>query len=126
MSTQTKRPIFLDLQKIRMPVMAVVSIIHRISGVLMVLLLPVLAYLFELSLRNAQGFDVVMGIFRSTPVKIVGVLLLWLLAHHFFAGIRFLLLDADVAIAKNAARQTAWMVHAAAIITLFLLVGGML
>ncbi len=126
MNTHTGRPVFLDLRKIRMPVMAFVSILHRVSGVLMVLLLPALVYLFELSLRDEQGFRAVIDILHRAPVKLLGVLLVWLLAHHFFAGIRFLLLDMDVGVQKAEARKTAWMVHAAAVITVILVVGGML
>ncbi len=126
MNTHTDRPVFLDLRKIHWPVMAFVSGIHRASGVVMVLLLPVLVYLFELSLRNEQGFQAVIDLLRSTPVKMLGVLLAWLLAHHFFAGIRFLLLDMDLGVEKSEVRKTAWMVHAATAIAVLLVAGGML
>ncbi|MCF6210109.1 MAG: succinate dehydrogenase, cytochrome b556 subunit [Gammaproteobacteria bacterium] len=126
MNTHTDRPVFLDLRKIRWPVMAFVSGLHRASGVLMVLLLPVLVYLFELSLRNEQGFQAVIDLMQSMPARVLGVLLVWLLAHHFFAGIRFLLLDVDLGMEKSEVRKTAWMVHAAAIIATLLVVGGML
>ncbi len=126
MNTHTDRPVFLDLRKIRWPVMALVSGLHRASGVLMVLLLPVLVYLFELSLRNEQGFQTVIDLLQSLPVRVLGVLLVWSLAHHFFAGIRFLLLDADLGVEKSEVRKTAWLVHAAAIGATLLVVGGML
>ena len=126
MNTRTDRPVFLDLRKIRMPVMAVVSILHRASGVLMVLLIPALIYLLDLSLRDESSFRSVIEILRSTPVKLFGVLLVWALAHHLFAGIRFLLLDMDQGVDVAEARKTAWMVHAAAVIATLLVVGSML
>ncbi len=126
MNTRTDRPVFLDLRRIRMPVMAVVSIFHRISGVGMVLLIPLLVYLFDLSLRDEQGFQTVLDFLSGTPARFLGVLLVWMLAHHFFAGVRFLLLDMDWGLEKSAARKTAWMVHAAAAIATLLVVGGML
>jgi len=126
MNTHTDRPVFLDLRKIRWPVMAFVSGLHRVSGVLMVLLIPLLVYLFGLSLRDEQSFQAVLDLLSSTPVRLLGVLLVWMLAHHFFAGVRFLLLDMDWGMEKSEARKTAWMVHAAAIIATLLVVGGML
>ena len=126
MNTRTDRPVFLDLRKIRMPVMAVVSILHRISGVGMVLLIPLLVYLFDLSLRNEQAFQTVLDLLASTPARLVGVLLIWMLAHHFFAGVRFLLLDMDRGVEKSVARKSAWAVHAAAAVVTLLIAGGLL
>lgn len=108
-----------------MPVMAVVSILHRISGVAMVLLIPLLVYLFDLSLRDEQGFQTVLDLLRSTPVRLLEVLLVWLLAHHFFAGVRFLLLDMDWGVEKSVARKSAWLVHGAAIVVTLLIIGGL-
>ena len=126
MNPRTDRPVFLDLRKIRWPVMAFVSGLHRASGVLLVLLLPVLVYLFDLSLRNEQGFLSVLNLLSSTPVRLLSVPLVWMLAHHFFAGVRFLLLDMDWGVEKPVARKTAWMVHVAAVVATLLVVGAML
>jgi len=126
MSTPTGRPVFLDLRRIRMPVMAVVSILHRATGVVMVLSVPLLVYLFDLSLRDERGFQSVMALLGSLPLRLLGVLLAWVLAHHFFAGVRFLLLDLEQGVDRRPARQTAWMVHAAAAITALLVAGGLL
>ncbi len=126
MNTRTDRPVFLGLRKIRMPVMAVVSILHRVSGVGMVLLIPLLVYLFALSLRSAQDFQRVLDLLNSVPAQLAGVLLIWLLAHHFFAGVRFLLLDMDRGVEKSVARKSAWAVHAAAALATLLIAGGLL
>ncbi len=125
MNTTENRPIFLNLIQIRQPVMAVVSIFHRISGVLMVILLPGLVYALNLSLSSAEGFAQVSGLLSSPVAKSFAVLVCWMLSHHLLAGIRFMLLDFDVGVSKSTARQTAWLVHACAV-TVTLLAIGML
>lgn len=126
MKQAINRPIYLDLMKIRQPVTAVVSILHRFSGVLLVLLLPLLVYAFDLSLRNAAGFRQISSLLQSDPVKWLGIVLTWMLAHHLFAGVRFLLLDFHVGIAKASARRSAWLVHAGAAIVAMLTMGAIL
>lgn len=115
MNTTDNRPVFLNLLRIRQPVTAVLSILHRISGVLMILSLPGLVYLLNLSLSNKAGFAVVANLLTSPVSKIVAVLFCWAITHHVLAGIRFMLLDFDVGVERTAARQTAWLVHACAI-----------
>jgi len=115
MSTTDNRPVFLNLLRIRQPVMAVVSIFHRISGVLMILSLPGLVYLLNLSLSHQAGFAQVAGLLTSPALKILAVLLGWALAHHILAGLRFMLLDFDLGIERGAARQSAWLVHVGAL-----------
>jgi len=117
MSATDNRPVFLDLLRIRQPVMAVVSIFHRISGVLMILSLPGLVYLLNLSLVNRTGFEQVAGLLTSVAFKMLAVLFFWALAHHILAGIRFMLLDFDLGIERDAARKTAWLVHIGALVT---------
>jgi succinate dehydrogenase / fumarate reductase cytochrome b subunit len=115
MHSTENRPVFLNLLRIRQPVTAVVSILHRISGVLMILSLPALVYLLNLSLQSAAGFAQVTTLLQSVPMRLLGVGLCWLLAHHLLAGLRFMLLDFDVAISRSSARVTAWVVHIGAV-----------
>jgi len=103
--------------------MAVVSIFHRISGVLMVLSLPGLVYLLNLSLSHQAGFSQVANLLSSLGLKLLAVLFGWLLAHHILAGIRFMLLDFDWGIERAVARKTAWLVHVGALILTILLAG---
>lgn len=91
----------------------------------MVLMLPYLIYLLQLSLRSAEGFDVVASVLDSTLTKSIAVLISWVLAHHLLAGIRFILLDFDLGVSRSVARNTAWLTHAGAII-LTLLAAGIL
>ncbi len=123
MSATDSRPVFLNLLRIRQPVMAVVSIFHRISGVLMILALPGLVYLLNLSLSNQAGFSQVADLLASPVLKLLAVLLGWALTHHILAGIRFMLLDFDLGIERAAARKTAWLVHVGALILTALLAG---
>lgn len=112
-------PVFLNLLQIRLPLPGVVSILHRVSGLLMVLSLPLIVALLERSLMSEQGFMDVQAIMSSLPVKLVLLGLSWGLIHHSLAGIRFLLLDVDVGVEKAAARGSAWMVLiASALVTM--------
>jgi len=114
MNLTENRPVFLNLLRIRQPVTAVVSILHRITGILMVLALPGLIYLLQTSLSSPEGFSQVAAILDSQIARIFAVLMSWALAHHLFAGIRFLILDFDVGLTKSVARKTAWLVHVSA------------
>jgi succinate dehydrogenase / fumarate reductase cytochrome b subunit len=126
MKTMNNRPKFLNLTKICFPVAAVVSILHRISGVLLSLSLPVLIYLFGLTLKDEQSYTMVVNLINSVPGKLATVFLAWNLAHHFLAGIRFLLIDLDIGISKSAAARNAWLVHFGAAATAVLALGLML
>lgn len=125
MPNQAPRPVFLDLFRIRQPVTAVLSIGHRLSGVLMVLAIPVLAWLFERSLAGPEGYREAAALMRSLPVRFALVLLIWGFAHHFFAGIRYLLMDVDVGADIRCARLSARLVFIAGFIV-FLVAGAML
>lgn len=103
MSTSDKRPKYLNLIKIRLPVPGILSIAHRISGVWMFLAMPVLIYLLELSTSGQAGFDQVQAVFDNPWVKLVLLVLVWSLAHHLMAGIRYLLIDMDIGVEKSPA-----------------------
>lgn len=113
---QTTRPVFLELWRIRLPASGYVSILHRISGVLMVLAIPAGAWLLERALSGPEGFDQAAAALASAPAKAVLLLLTWSLLHHLFAGIRFLLLDLGIGLDRAAARQSAWTAIVAGIV----------
>jgi succinate dehydrogenase / fumarate reductase cytochrome b subunit len=114
MSLTQDRPVFLNLLRIRQPVTAVVSILHRFTGILMVLALPGLIYLLQISLSSPEGFSRAATILDGQIARLFAVLMIWALAHHLFAGIRFLILDFDVGVTKDVARKTAWLVNMSA------------
>ncbi len=118
------RPVYLNLFKIRLPVPGIVSFAHRITGVLLFLSLPFAVYLLELSIESKESFANVQQILQQPMMLMVQVLLLWSIAHHFFAGIRFLLIDAEIGVEKSQARTGAWLVMLAEAITLMLIIYG--
>lgn len=123
MSLSQERPRFLNLLQIRLPLPGVVSILHRVSGVLMVLAIPFAVALFALSLRDAAGFVAAADILDGVFVKLVLMLMAWSLMHHLFAGIRFALLDLDIGIEKPQARQSSWLVFGLSIAATLILLG---
>lgn len=123
MNTQNnKRPKNLNLLKIRMPVTAVVSILHRVSGIVLFLSIPYVVWLLSQSITSQAGFNYVLNVFSTDCGKLINVILLWAIVHHFFAGIRFLLLDIDIAISREATIKMAWLVNILVFVTLVLLI----
>lgn len=118
------RPVYLNLLKIRLPVPGMISFAHRITGVLLFLALPYAVYLLDLSIESAQSFYQVQQTLQQPFMLLVQIVLLWSIAHHFFAGIRFLLIDAEIGVEKAAARTGSWLVVIAEIFTVVLIVIG--
>ncbi len=106
----SKRPKHLDLLQIKLPIPGVVSILHRISGAGMIIMLPVVLYVLDQSLKGHESFDFVVGLLNHLLVKLVMVGLGWAFIHHVLAGIRFLLLDLHLGVELEAARKSAWLV----------------
>lgn len=123
---KSKRPVYLNLFRIRLPVMAVVSLAHRVSGILLFIAIPFIIYLLDLSVISSEGFQRVMTMAEHPALRFTGVLLAWSLAHHFFAGVRFLLIDADIGVVKPVARFSAWLVMLLEVLTVALVVYGVL
>ncbi len=125
MSPNPKRPVFLNLMQIRMPVGALTSIGHRISGVILALSVPVAVYLFGLSLHDEHGFARVMALFEEFTFKAVAVIVVWALAHHLLDGVRHVLTDFNVGSQLRKARRSAWFVNLAGIAIALLAAGLM-
>lgn len=106
---------FLDLTKIRMPIGALTSIGHRLSGVVLSIGVPGLVYLLYLSLKNEQSFTQVSSLLRLVPIKAALVLFVWALSHHMLAGLRHLLSDFDIGSPLRSAQRSAWFVNLAGI-----------
>ena len=118
------RPVYLNLIKIHLPVAGLVSLLHRGTGVLLFLALPFAVYLLDLSIESEESFLKVQQILNQPIMLIVQILMLWSIAHHFFAGIRFLLIDAEIGVDKTSAQWGAWLVFLAEAITLIVIVSG--
>ena len=117
-----KRPVYLNLFKIRLPLTGMVSLAHRASGILLFIAIPFAVYLLDLSVISSDGFSEVMTIIQHPAILLLQVLLVWALAHHFFAGIRFLLIDADIGVEKTQAKYGAWLVVFAEVIVVGLFI----
>ena len=110
------RPKYLNLVQIRLPVPGLVSILHRISGAALFLLIPFLLTLFEMSLQSAQTYARFKGVFSHWAVKLILIGLAWAYLHHLFAGVRHLALDLHYGTDLAPARATSWAVIAAAVV----------
>ena len=93
--------------KYRMPPSAIVSILHRISGAALFLMLPFLLYLLQESLRSEISFAHFAGIVDNVFVKIILLGLSWAYLHHFTAGVRHLVMDTHIGLDKQSARKSA-------------------
>jgi succinate dehydrogenase / fumarate reductase cytochrome b subunit len=122
MTLKKKRPKNLDLMTIKLPLPGILSILHRVSGAVLFLLLPVFLWLFEGSLTSPETFAVVKSIAAHPLVKLILLGLIWLYLHHFCAGIRYLLLDLHKGIDLESARLSSKIVFAVSIV-LTLLIG---
>ena len=124
-SSVGRRPVFLNLMRIQMPVGALTSIGHRISGVVLAACVPGAVYLLGLSLRDAGGFAQVMALFAQFPVKVLAVIVVWALAQHSLSGARHLLTDFDIGSPLRVARRSAWFVNLAGAAVALLAAGVM-
>jgi succinate dehydrogenase / fumarate reductase, cytochrome b subunit len=89
----TNRPKNLNLFTIRLPINAVVSILHRASGVGLFLALPLVLLAFQASVRSPESYAALVSLLDTWFVKLILIGLSWAFFHHFFAGIRHLLQD---------------------------------
>jgi len=105
-----KRPVYLNLFKIRLPTTGIVSFAHRISGFLLFLAIPFSIYVLDLSVTSSQGYEQSVQLLQYPVMQAILLLLVWALLHHLLAGIRYLLLDFDIAIDKAGSTMTAWTV----------------
>ena len=90
------RPVNLDLGTIAFPVTAIASIMHRISGVFLVVGIAVLMYLLDLSLRDADGFARAAGMLASPGARFVLWVVLAAVIFHTIAGIKHLMMDVGI------------------------------
>lgn len=112
----SQRPKHLDLFRIRQPVPAIVSILHRISGAALFLFAGVLLYLLQESLMSPESYVRFRDLAGHWLVKLFLTGMLWAFLHHFLAGLRFLLLDLDLFSDLKPARATSWAVLATSIV----------
>ena len=112
MTMKKRRPKYLNLAEIRLPLPGFVSILHRVSGAILFLMLPLLLYLFSSSLGSPESFAAYKQVVANPLVKLILLGLLWAYLHHFCAGIRYLFLDLDKGVDLVSARRSAGAVLA--------------
>lgn len=104
------RPKYLSLAallfEIRLPLPGWVSILHRVSGLLLFLATVWLLFMLDRSLASEAGFEAMRRYAGLWPVKLSLLVLVWAYCHHFCAGIRFLFLDLDRGVDLGTARRT--------------------
>ncbi len=98
----------------RLPPAGIVSILHRVSGVLMFLLMPFIIWMFDTSVTSEVSYDVFRSAFMAgvgfVPgwfLKLVALALIWAYLHHLIAGIRHLWMDATHAVTKQFGHSSA-------------------
>lgn len=103
-----------DLPGYRLPVAGIVSILHRISGLLMFLLLPLAIWMFDTSVSSDRSFEVFksafnvgLGLVPGWLMKLLVLGLIWAYLHHLFAGLRHLWMDVAHAVSKEFGKSSA-------------------
>ena len=102
---------FKDLPTYRLPAAGWVSILHRVSGVLMFVLLPLILWIFDLSVSSEISSRRLGQAFATGPMglvlKLAALALIWAYLHHVIAGVRHLWMDATHAVTKEFGRNSA-------------------
>jgi succinate dehydrogenase / fumarate reductase cytochrome b subunit len=109
-----------QLMNYRMPIAAYVSILHRISGFLMFLALPLVLYMFQMSILSEDTFKHFAGIASHPLAKLVILALCWGYFQHFCAGVRHLFMDLHLGLDKDSARQSGTAVLAVSLFLTFI------
>ena len=125
-ASKRRRPVFFNLMQIQMPVGALTSITHRVTGIFLALSVPFSIYLLDLSLQGPQSYEQVMSLFDNLAFRGLVIVFVWVLAHHVLAGIRHLLSDVDIGSQLPAARRSAWIVNLGGIAVALLAAGALL
>ncbi|WP_250458483.1 succinate dehydrogenase, cytochrome b556 subunit [Microbulbifer litoralis] len=116
------RPVNLDISTIKLPAAALVSILHRLSGVVLFAVVALLLCMLDASLESEQGFADVAAAFSSIPAKLILWASLAALIYHLLAGIRHLFMDMGIGESLEGGRRGAVAVLVLSAI-LILLVG---
>ncbi len=105
------RPVYLNLLAIRLPLPALVSILHRVSGALLFLIgIPLLLWAVQRALVSADAWAQMRVMVAHPFGKLVLIVLAWAYLHHFLAGMRHLLMDLHIGVNLQAGRQSAAVV----------------
>ena len=113
------RPVTLPLMRLRLPLPGWVSLLHRVSGVLLFLSLPIALFALQQSLRGPEEFSCIQEKLMHPAGRAVVLLVVWALAHHLFAGIRHLLMDLHIGVGLASARRSGvWVMGGTTLVVL--------
>lgn len=115
------RPKHLALHLIKLPLPGFVSVLHRISGLLLFLALPLLLLMLQYSLRSIETYTQLLAVLAHPLAKLVLLGLLWAFLHHFCAGLRYLAIDLDYGVKLAQARASSKAVLAVSLVLTVLL-----
>ena len=110
------RPKHLALHLIKLPLPGFVSILHRISGLLLFIALPLLLLMLQYSLRSIETYTQLLAVLAHPLAKLMLLGLLWAFLHHFCAGLRYLAIDLDYGVKLAQARASSKMVLAVSLV----------
>jgi len=116
-----KRPKHLALHLIKLPLAAYVSILHRLSGLLLFVFLPLMLWVLHSSLRSISSYTGLMELLQHPLSKMLWLVLLWAFLHHFCAGIRYLAIDLHLTSSLAKARASSkWVIGISLILTILI------
>jgi len=119
------RPVNLDLRTIKMPITAILSILHRISGVIIFLGMPILLWMFGKSLASAAEFQSLLSLLDNIFLKIIFLGIITALGYHVIAGIKHLIMDRGIGETLEGAKVAGRLVMIATLI-LVIFMGSLL
>ena len=105
-----KRPKHLALHRIKLPLPGFVSILHRVSGAVLFIAVPLLLWMLQYSLRSIETYTQLMEVLAFPLAKLLLLGLLWSFLHHFCAGLRYLAIDLHWVGDLPQARSSSWAV----------------
>lgn len=114
-----ERPRDVGLRHMRLPVGAYASILHRITGLLLIVSTGLGLELLKTSLQSAAGFEAVRALLAQPSTRLFGPLAVWVAAQHLYGGLRHLALDAHRGFGRDASRRSAALVLVLAVGTAF-------
>ncbi len=117
-----EQPVYLNLYKITLPVTGIVSLLHRVSGLLLVFAIPAALYLLQLSLLDAAGYEQAKSLLEHPLIRFIKIFFYTLLVFHLLAGIRFLLMDIELGVSKKMANITSRLVILITLVVMLLFV----
>ena len=116
-----QRPKHLALHLIKLPLPGFVSILHRISGLLLFLALPLMLLMLQYSLRSIETYTQLMSVLAHPLAQLLLLGLLWAFLHHLCAGLRYLAIDLHQVRNLAQARNSSQVVLAASLLLTVLL-----